>query len=417
MTAPQPGRSRWLYGSLFIVVLAATVLAYFGFRAQARLASQLREQALGQGLVVAVGRAEHDLFAIEFHDVTLRFRHAPGISAFLPRVTVDGALFGRPRVAIDEARFVLEGEPNALYQSLLALPGWQGVPLTWPRIDVEYSQRTLGKMSFEAVRFERWERGLVIRAGLAKLGPASARDVVLSLDKRNELIEVGLGEPLGKTAPTQLGYFGSNHGASEWVLSVRHQPPKTLLQPLGWEVGASFDESRAVVSASLIVPDDRARETRGNLELVLDHWPKPAWSEASALLGDTAAFVAHVERPEQGSSWDLQPVSLSLSLFTLTGKGRLLWGEKPSISLDVAGKLTCAQLRGNLPASSYLDQVRKYLAPDPRVAAPVASARLHEEVELRLHLLADRAPQGKREALWHLAAGCGLAELDSASSP
>jgi hypothetical protein len=175
------------------------------------------------------------------------------------------------------------------------------------------------------------------------------------------------------------------------------------------ELDSAFDESRAVVSGSLIVPDDRARPVRSNLEFALDRWPHPAWPEASALLGDTAAFVASFPLPAPGSAWDLQNVTVSLSLFTLTGTGQVRWGEKPSVSLELAGKLSCAQLRGNLPASMYLEQVKKYLEPEPALTPAAAAVRLREEVELRLSVSLDRAFDGKREAAWHLDAGCGLA--------
>jgi hypothetical protein len=70
-----------------------------------------------------------------------------------------------------------------------------------------------------------------------------------------------------------------------------------------------------------------------------------------------------------------------------------------------------------LPASSYLDQVKQYLVPEPALAKAEAEARLREEVQLKLRLHADKASNGKREAIWQLDAGCGLAELESAIAP
>ena len=87
------------------------------------------------------------------------------------------------------------------------------------------------------------------------------------------------------------------------------------------------------------------------------------------------------------------------------------WGKPPKFSFTVTGKLTCAQLRGNLSPSVYLDQVRKYLNPEPALSAVDAAARLKEEVELRLKLGADQGDPSKRQAAWHLSAGCGMAEL------
>lgn len=418
MTVQERTRSKWILWSFLALVAAATVSAYLGFRAQARLASELRAQALAQGLSLEVGKAERDGFAIVFHDVKLRFKGAPGIRASLNRVRVDGALFGSRQATIDEARFTFAGNPSELYQSLGALPTWQGLPLIWQRIGLEYSDPLLGKAVVEDLSLTRSGSAFRIRAGEAKWGSAAARNVALSLDKRNQLFELGFGEPDGKTQPTQLGYFGSNRGASQWMLSARQQPFRALAQVFGWEFGAPFEETLAVVSASLLVPDDRARATRGNLEMVIDRWPRPNWPESLALLGDTAAFTAHVEGPDKPApSWELTHVSLSLSLFTLTGPGRLYWGNEPSLSLDLAGKLNCAQLRGNLPASSYLDQVKQYLAPEPALAKPEADARLREEVQLKLRLRADKAASGKREAAWHLDAGCGLSALDSAVAP
>lgn len=406
MMVKERSRAREFLWAL-LALGAGIVATYLGYRAQARLATRLHEQALAQGLLVTVGKSDPGWFSAAFRDVTLRFPNAPGVTVSLNQVSLQGALFGTPRVVIDEVRFLLEGEPTTVYQSLRAIPEWRGSPVSWQRLSAEYSQRVLGKAAFEELGLERSGTAFQLRAAQAKLGTLPFRNVVLSLDQRNQLIEVGLGEPVGKVTPAQLGYFGSNHGAAEWIFSARHQPARPLAQQLGWELDSAFDASRVVVSSSLIVPDDPKRAKRGKLELALDHWPKPAWPDASALLGDTAGFVATFELPEQGSHWDLQRVTVALPLFTLTGVGRVVWGPKPSLSFEASGKLNCAQLRGNLPASVYLDQLKKYLEPD---AAPVAAARLHEEVELTLRLSADRALDGKREAAWHLGAGCGLSE-------
>jgi hypothetical protein len=396
---------------LLVAVGAGTVATYVAYRAQARLAGRVQQAALEQGLIVSVGRAEPGLFSARFHDVTVRFKEAAGVRAALSRVTLEGALFGSPRLLIDEARFVLEGDPSSVYQSLLLLPEWQGVPASWQRLSVEYAAPILGKATFEELSVERTGTAFVSRAAQVKLGPVLSRNVRLSLDKRNQLIELGLGEPEGQITPAQVGYFGSNRGASQWMFSARHQPVRPVAQALGWELDSAFDESRAVVSGSLIVPDDRSRPIRSNLEFALDRFPKPAWPEAPALLGDTAAFVASFPLPAPGASWDIQHATLSLSMFTLAGTGKVSWREKPSFSLDLSGKLTCAQLRGNLPASVYLEQVKKYIDSEPALPAAVTAARLHEEVELRLQIAMDKAPGGVREAVWHLNAGCGLAAM------
>jgi hypothetical protein len=410
MTASRRLSSTWIYLSFFLI-LAGLAITYLGYRSQARLAMRVQEQARERGLTVTVGTAEPGVLSATFHDVKLRFRDAPGVSATLSRVSLLGAFFGSPEVAVDEVHFVLTGEPTAIYKSLLALPDWNGVPLSIQQVSAEYPQPLLGKVTFDRVKLERSGPSFVIRVANIQFAGATSRDVRLSLGKRNELIELGIGEPDGPTSPAQLGYFGSSHGAAQWMLSVRHQPVRPLTRALGWELDSSFDESRAVVSGSVIIPDDRSRPTRSTLEFALDQWPKPAWPDAAALLGETAAFVAAFPLPAPGARWDLQRVTLSLSLFTLTGTGQVLWGDKPSVSLELSGKLTCAQLRGNLPPSVYLERVNKYLAPEPVLDAASAAARLREEVELRLRLVLEKESGGKHEALWRLAAGCGMPAL------
>jgi len=293
------------------------------------------------------------------------------------------------------------------------LPEWKGLPVSFQRLSVDYRQGELGQTALQDFQLERKGSKYALRARVAKVfDQASFSDAVFSVDKRNQLLELGLGEVPGQPAPAQLGYFASSGGAAQWLFNARHQPLRPFARVLGWELGEAFEPSRAVSSAALIVPDDRTRPKRASVEVSIDQWPKPAWPDASALLGDTLAFATYFPLPDDRTGWDLPKVSVSLALFTLKGGGKVSWGQSPNLSFQVAGKLTCGQLRGNLSPSVYLDQVRKYLDPEPKLAAREAAARIQEEVELLFSLSADKVDPAKRKATWHLAGACGLPELE-----
>ena len=413
MATSQHPRKKWLFWSALALLGVGASALGLAYRAQGRAAEQRRGQALEQGLIVDAWRQERGLLGTEFRDIKLRFRAAPDVAVAVNRAELSGVFTGNPRVAIDELQFRLSGDPTRLYEQWAAFSAWSGPPLSLQQVNVVYEQREFGKITLDDVHVEHANEKQIVRAHIVKLANhASFSDVVFWVGKRNQLLEMGFGDVPSRPAPAQLGYFASSGVAAQWMFNARHQPLRPLARALGWDLGESFESTRAVTSASLIVPDDRARPKRASIELGIDAWPKPAWPDGSALLGDTLAFAAYFPFPEdRAGSISVPKVSVSLALFTLTGEGSMSWGKPPNFSFTVTGKLTCAQLRGNLSPSVYLDQVRKYLNPEPALSAVDAAARLKEEVELRLKLSADQGDPSKRQAAWHLSAGCGMAEL------
>jgi hypothetical protein len=411
MATSGPPRTKWLVLSA-LALLGAFALGLC-YRAQGRAAETLRAHVLEQGVIIDAWSQELRPFAAEFRGVKLRFRAASTISIVLNRAELSGALLGHPEIAIDELTVRLSNEPARIYQDWAAFPAWKGPALSWQRLNVEYEQRELGKVTLEDVHFEDANEKHVVRARVGKLGGyATFPDVLFWVGKRNQLLEIGFGDVPSRPAPAQLGYFASSGVAAQWLFTARHQPVRPFARALGWELGEAFEPARAVTSASLIVPDDRARLKRASIELGIDAWPKPPWPDATALLGDTMAFAAYFPFPEdRAAPVSVPKVSVSLALFTLTGEGSMSWAKPPAFSVTVSGKLNCGQLRGNLPPSVYLDQVRKYLDPQPALSPADAAARLKEEVELRLKLSADQADAAKSQAVWRLSAGCGMPEL------
>jgi hypothetical protein len=410
-------RTKWLWLSALALLGAAGGLLGLAYRAQGQAIQKLRAQALEQGLIIDAWTPVRKPLGAELRDVKLRFRAAPSISAVIDRAELGGAFTGEPKVAIDELTLRVSDEPTRIYQDWAAFPAWKGPALSWQSLNVEYEQREFGKVTLEDVRLEDANEKHIVRARVGKLGAyATFSDVLFWVGKRNQLLEIGFGDVPSRPAPAQLGYFASSGAAAQWMFTGRHQPVRPFARTLGWELGEAFEPTRAVTSASLIVPDDRARPKRASIELGIDAWPKPLWPDASALLGDTLAFAAYFPFPEDRAAPVLVPkVSVSLALFTLNGEGSMNWLKSPGFSFAVAGKLNCGQLRGNLSPSVYLDQVRKYLDPEPALSAVEAAARLKEEVELRLKLSADQADAAKRHAVWHLSAGCGMPELSYGS--
>ncbi len=417
-------RSRLLLWSLVGLIALATTITGLSYVSQRRGMEDLRQQFARRGFIVDVGAVQRGPFGTTLRHVKVGLKESPGVTATMDPADVKAAIdgTGAHQVTIGGIHLVLTGEPDALFRSLWAVTPWEGTTATWRQLSIEYSHRLFGTLVLEDVHIERADGRFVVRAGRVRLATALWRDVAFTIGKRNAMIEVGLGDAAGPTAPIQLGYFPSTGVAAQWTLTAAHQPARLFADRLGWQLGSAFDQTRVVGSLTFIVPDDKARPLRGKVQMVLDRWPRPPFTEPDALLGSTASFFAGIVPSDDRSRWDLNYAQVTLSLFSMMGAGRIQFGPKPSITLDTKGELTCAQLRAHLPGSTYLNQVKQFMEQAPasgRAAAsprtPHGGDRLPDPVRLRLQFAVGRSENSDRHVAWRLDPGCGLLALSTGS--
>lgn len=395
--------NRWFLWS--VVALGVTVVAVFsvGYRLQRGAVERVRMLAQRQGFQIEFADSSRYPFVTLLRKVNVQSKQASFAQASIEALTIRSTFTGTTKVTLDGCRVVLSGEPASVFEGLLPHMKAQLPEISWGRVDVEYSQRVFGKLTLSHVRVERKQDVLVVRADSAGLGAARWQDVFFSVRRRNQMIEVGLANESPADAAAQLGYFPSSRGLSQWTLSLKHQPARSLAHQLGWDLGEEFEPTRVGGTLSFVVPQDPARPVRGLLQLVIDRWARPDWPDSEAIFGNTASFLARIVPSDDLSHWDLKHVDVSLSIFSLIGSGRVSFGPDPRLAFDVRGTRTCAQIQGNTAPSRYLDQVNAYLD----ASAGDTNQRRGETAAMRLQVSAERA-SAKRNVAWQLEPGCGL---------
>jgi hypothetical protein len=394
-----------------VAVLAATLLvgtAAVTYRAERRL----QQDAQRLGVLVELGSLERRIFFTRARNVQLRFERVPGVTAHVNAVTLHGAVLGSAHAKVDTLRLVVTGEPHAAWEALRSRLAWQGLPVSWRQLDIEYSHPLVGKLRFEDVRLASGTTSPSMTAALLALGAVRLPAARLDVDDSGNMLELRL-----QTAAVslELRYFRPSSRGALWAWRVPNQPLKPLAALLGWQLGSGFESTR-VGGLLSFQPAARAIEhTPGQLQLVFDDWPKPAWPEAEALLGNVAAFSASIEPTRDRSGWELSQAKMSLLVFSLLGRGRLATGAHAALTLDLQGARSCAALQQLLPPSSYSARVQQHQTgarSGASLAAGAASADDAAHLQLRLALQSRSS-----SASWRLQAGCGIGELSSGAQP
>lgn len=289
--------------------------------------------------------------------------------------------------------------PDQLFAELASEPKWQELVKGGAPFSFRYSHRPFGEVTLDAARIKERDAGVYeVHADAFSLGSQTWRDLDLSLRRRVETIEL-VQAPSGDFKPIQVSYT-KGRAAALWAITLPHQPARRALDHYAPDLALGDERAALLVSVSLVVPHVPENPVRGQLELVLDAWPKPDWPDAKALLGDTLSLGGRIEPDASGANWQLEDVRVSTLLFSLNGRGHIEWRRTPALRLAAAGTLTCQQLASNLAPSVYQEQVQRYLASASR-------AQRAGTVELSLHLDIDAAA-GRREVLFRLGSGCGL---------
>lgn len=297
-------------------------------------------------------------------------------------------------------RVASSADPDELFSALSSDSNWKRLQSGGSRFTFAYTQRPFGELELEDTRLRALpDGGYALQAGAFSWGSAKWQDLTFTLRRRVETLELRQ-EPSGDFKPLELNYT-KGRGGGLWALALPHQPARAALLHYAPELAPESARTELLASLSLLAPQAADKPVRGNLELVLDAWQQPDWPDARALFGDTLSVGGRIEPGELGATWRVEDVRVSTLLFTLSGKGRIEWRRSPALQLDVSGSLTCRQLGANLAPSAYLDEVKRFLGG----ASPVEQAG---KVELGLHVDLD-AEGGRREVVWRLAPGCGLA--------
>lgn len=402
------------FGLLVVVVGAAITMLLLDGKARDKLVTSLREGAERSGASVEFGRIERRVGATVLHDLQIAVKAAPGVRITVGALTIPVAIVGDRELRAQSIHVRLTGEPSTLFDGLPALKLLieKATAVRLADVSVEYEHRFFGRVALEGVTLESQQGLEVVRAAQVQLDAAKWQNVTLAVRRRNRLIEVGLGDTSVQDAKAVLGYFESSRGASQWALTVSHQSARRFGQNIGWDPGPAFDATTIGGSLTFVVPDDPALKIRGSLQAAFDLWPKPAWPEIDAVMGNTTSVFARLEPSNDLRHWALAKVSLSQSLYTLEGAGRLNLDDHPTLLFDVSGARNCAQLQAHLPPSIYLENVKRYLEPSHAGAAvATGDSKSLEEVTIRLQLSATNPKNSTDHMGWHLSPGCGMAEL------
>lgn len=414
MNLPYRYQPRWWLWVLLVVIGAGLAILGLSIRERRKrdgYVVQLRDAVQRAGCIVEVGRVERGFVTTTLHDIDLRFAAASGYAARIGELVISTSMLGRPAAKTQGLRFSLKGEPSQLVDNLAVLKRLTTTHLAddYGEVSVDYSHRFFGTLSLEGVVLDSGNSGDVVRARQVSLGGAHWQDVAFTVRRRNQMIELGLGDGPIEDARIHFSYFPPSRGAAQWALTVTRQPLRSLGLRFGWDPGPAFESTTVGGSLTFVVPTDPTMKARGSIQAALDRWPKPDWPEVDALMGNTTSILARIEPSADMTRWNLAKVILSQALYTMEGVGRLDWDRQPRLVIDVEGARNCAQLRAHLPASTHLERVKSYL--DLAASGPNDSQKAHEEAKIRLQLSSVNAPAGQQHVAWRLGAGCGLLEL------
>ena len=416
------------------LVGAVAVGLVLRYRSLARLPEQLRQQAFAAGITIKIGAVSVRPLATTVREVELAFPRAPGVSAVIDRATLRPAAGGLPDVTIEHVHIALEATALPQLEELARSPFWRQLTATWGHLSVTFANRLVGHLDLDDVRVDGTARPgsidggsadgqapgapLSLVAGKVTLGERSWSDVALSLARRNQMLEIPLGDASTARAPLVVRTFPTQGGITRWVLALAHRPATELASAVGWAPGGVPSGLRLGGSLTFNVPDDAHQPITGRVDLVSDGWPAPDVPEGAAFMGRTVAFGARIEPARDRTQARLAHLQLATSTFTLSGSGSLALGADPRLALDVEGSLTCAQMRGNLPPSDARAAVLDFVAGNAGSrgggdARPPRTKPERDRQTVALRVQIDAALTDARADARHLAMklapGCGLA--------
>lgn len=333
----------------------------------------------------------------------------PGVAVEAVGVRIVRPLFSKPYVSVDSARLTLGGVPTLAWERWTRAAAWSKAPVSIRRLSVRYEDRSLPAIDFSGVVRKPRAGAELLQSAQLKIAQKSWSDVPFTIRRRGAVLEFELVKAPSPAQQVTVKHVMSDGTGSEWVLNVPYQSVAPLLGPLGLTSSMPSGGAKATGVVSIIVPEAAERRPFGNLRFVVDDWPQPAWPEVSSLVGRSGSFGVSLLYTGDGRTWTLPRIEVSAGLFTLAGAGALTWSERLELAAELRGSRSCDELANHLPASSYRDRVRAYVAERP-------AARGSERAELGLSLSMNAGAERKLTMVFRLAPACGLKELVGASA-
>jgi hypothetical protein len=368
------------------------------------LASQILHAGAGHGIVIEGGVRSAGPLSTTLHNISVSLRTNPNLKVEIARLSIRHWPFGPPRISVEGISIHLQGDPVAPFEA--AMNAWflPQAKLEVGPVELTYQHRVLGTLRLGGVVFGRHEDSFEMHAAQVRLGDFVWRDVGLSVQRHKQALVVGFSGEARPAGP-RLTCFPAQAGTSRWLLDLPHASMRPLLKRLGLDLGDEFTSAKVAGSISLDIPDDVAQQVRGRVQMVVDDWPLFAPGMAEPMLGRTLALLSNVTASADGFRWELPRVELTMSVFSLAGKGSLQLGRDKRLVLQAEGERTCRELRRFLPPSRQHDEVQRFLE-----KAGSAKAAKNDEQSARLEIGWDtHGAQGAFRPTWRFVPACGLA--------
>jgi hypothetical protein len=397
-----PGRRRgWLVLPVVALgVVAAMVWLLVG--SQRRFFERFEAQVAARGWLVEGGSIERGAFSRARGNVRLSLRDVAGVSASVDRIETKKMPFAAPQVSLGHVRAKLRGEPTILLDAIRAALPAGDARLAPTRLDFDYQHPRLGVVRFEEVRFESRGTWFVLRARKVEAAGRDFTDVVLSMERRKDMLLVALGESPSE-GRLQLACFPPRQGVSRWILSVLHQGLRPLARAVGWTLGGDFDPAKVAGALTFELPEAGSASVEGRISVVFDRWPTTAPPGAEPLVASTVSFLSNIVLDQDLSSGRLPRLELKMPVFSLVGAGRV--GPGPALSFEASGQRTCRELKSLLPPSDARERVVRFV--DSRSTGASRNGALGQ-TSLRLRLDASEQAGQAHSASWSFEPGCGL---------
>ncbi len=396
----RPNRKRNL-GLVLALLLAVTGIGWVTFGPHRRLPALLLEEAARHGWQVQGGNRQAGPLSTTLQNLQVLLHDDARLSIEVGRVNIKHWPWSTPRVSIEDVRVHLSGDPLGHFEAVAKAWFAPEVQLAHGPMEVIYQHRLLGKLRLAGVALERRGDGFEIAAAQVTLGDVVWRDVRLSLERRKKTVVIGFGAQANQGP--RLTCFPSNGEGARWLVDLPHGPLQPLLRQLGLQVGDEFAATQGAGSLSLDIPNDGAQPVRGRVQVVVDNWPLYAPAGTEPLLGQTFSLLSNLVASTDNSHWELPRAELTMPVFSLVGKGSLRLGREKRLLLEAEGERTCPLLRGLLPPSRALDDVRKFLERKGSAASKDVAQ------SARLEIRWDTAnPAGLFRPTLRLVPGCGL---------
>jgi hypothetical protein len=274
---------------------------------------------------------------------------------------------------------------------------------------IDVFDRGLGHVALTGVEVESGKDRLFLRSQEVKWGTRRWRQVSWTISRPKTALNIGFYEASQPT--TNLTFFPSANGASQWIFDVGRQPLGAVVEHWGFAKTNRLVETQITSVMTMVVPDASAQPVYVTVQAVLDRWPLPNWPEALALFGRTASVGARLVAGDDGNQWDIVRAEVSTGVFQLQGNGTLFLSPFPHLSVSVQGRRTCAQLGAVLAPSEVRRKVLDYLARHAQTAGPTPEAG---SVELTLQLDVEDGPTPSGRLRFWQSSGCGIDERSAA---